>query len=598
MKTIRQLLKMLCLSASILFQPFAHASEFDVKTTQALDQLLSDFILFTGEAGLAFTIAKGDSRWGSAAGLADIKNKIPMRPDHQFLVGSQSKLMNVTIAMQLIDEGKLKLDSKLSEFVPGFPKWNDITVQQLMSMSSGIPDFLQNKLLLAQLFFNPHKQLSPIKLLEYVKNEPLRFVPGTSCNYSQSNPFLLALVIEAVTKRPLYQVLQERIAGPLHLQNTFFPSADVELPNLARGYSEVKLMARMEDLPGFLPYYFSMRRRFEDGLVDTSRFLHPALTWAAGSLVSSAEDMVTFHRALWDGKLVSPQALKTMSTMHKCDGIPTMTSFNYGAGMLETKTPFGTGIGHGGLQVGYYSSSNYIPDHGITYSIMSNYLPGQMNGILDEALMIVDKGPGPAASVGSCVLPEGYLHEHEKNLLTLRFRGPVNDENAKTLMGGIGRFFTQMGKATQHYFSVGMQAQKRGDNVIFTATGPSYSHWYKNRQVELSLPGEFAHQAEQNGLFPLEKSGAWVVVRNVVKNPSNAKLMRSCVSAVGAISKASSLYVCDPTHAATADGSMVKLFGRIDLDESKAGINNYLKLHNIERCQCYDEAGLIKSCTL
>jgi D-alanyl-D-alanine carboxypeptidase len=268
-----------------------------------------------------------------AAGRADLKKKTPMTPSMSFRVGSITKSFVAVVALQLVAEGKLTLADTAERWLPGaLRNGTAVTLRQLLSHTSGVPNYTDNDALARAANANPKRVWTPLELLTYAAGPP-GFAPGSSWGYSNTNYILAALIIEAATGHTIAAELQARILTPLALTRTTFPARPAMLSPFARGYVSSGTGARV-DVTGW----------------------QPSLAWAAGALVSTAGDLARFYSALLGGRLL-PQGQQTefMRTSRYPDAFEIPDTFEYGLGIFKQHVRCRDGWGHAGGVPGYTS---------------------------------------------------------------------------------------------------------------------------------------------------------------------------------------------------------------------------------------------------
>jgi D-alanyl-D-alanine carboxypeptidase len=181
---------------------------------------------------------------------------------------------------------------------------------------------------------DPGREWSPHELVSIAVSHPPLFPPGTGWSYSNTNFVVLGLVIEAVTGAPLGQELRERLFGPLVLTATSFPAGTTIEGRFAHGYVG----------SGTLP-------ALPDGtLIDATSVVSPSIGWAAGGIVSNADEVARFYAALLGGRLLHPDLLAEMRrVVPESQGRP----FRYGLGIERFPTECGQAYGHLGDTAGY-----------------------------------------------------------------------------------------------------------------------------------------------------------------------------------------------------------------------------------------------------
>jgi len=191
--------------------------------------------------GVTFGVVLADGRAVAfASGLSDTVRHRAMQPSDRLLQGSVGKTYVAAVALQLVHEGKLGLDDKVSKYLgsePWFarlPNAGDITVRQLMTHTSGLVRYEFQPAATAALRESPYKEWTPEERLAYILDTKPPFAAGQGWEYSDTNYIVLGMIIERITGRPYYAEMRRRVLEPLALRNTI-PSDRRELPGVANG---------------------------------------------------------------------------------------------------------------------------------------------------------------------------------------------------------------------------------------------------------------------------------------------------------------------------------------------------------------------------
>ena len=302
----------------------AHGVAFSQSSTtdkaRKIDEVLSlanKYHLFNGSVLVA---ENGKVIHKKGYGLANMEWNIPNSTDTRFRLGSITKQFTAALILQLVDEGKVKLDGKLSDYLPAYRKdiGDKVTIHQLLNHTSGIPSYTGLPGFLANVSRNPYTVEDFVKL--YASND-LEFEPGSKYSYNNSGYFLLGAIIEKVTGQSYDKVLKARILDPLGMKNTGY---DLHAPIIAKratGY-----------------------QRAADGYRHAP-YLDMSIPYAAGSMYSTVEDLYLWDQALYTDRVVSAQS---KALMYK----PALADYAYG--WVVNKAEFGNGtpaaerIMHGG----------------------------------------------------------------------------------------------------------------------------------------------------------------------------------------------------------------------------------------------------------
>jgi D-alanyl-D-alanine carboxypeptidase len=258
-------------------------------------------------------VAKGDGSfsWAGAAGIASQTGQVPMTKDTPIYIASITKLYTATAMMRLVEKGALSLEDPMSRYLPekmiqgihvykGKDYSHKITLKELLSHTSGIADYYTEKprggKTLYELFLEePERSWTVDETIERARKDlSPNFPPGTDASYSDTNFQLLGKVIEAATGKPLHVVYEEFFFRPLGLNLTWLV-----------GRSEPQLP------PGAAPADVFDKDR------NITRVRSNGSYWADGGIVSTAEEMIIFLKALNEGRVIHRESLKLMHNWHK-----------------------------------------------------------------------------------------------------------------------------------------------------------------------------------------------------------------------------------------------------------------------------------------
>ena len=292
-------------------------------------QLVLDQLVAAGAPGVIALVREGDRTIRLTSGYANLKTKRPMRADDRFRVGSATKPFVATVVLQLVGERKLMLGDTVERWLPKLvPNGRAITVRQLLNHTSGLFDYAEDPRVLGPKMSRiPTRVWTPRELVAMATSQAPLFPPGARWAYSNTNYFLLGLIVEAATGQPLEAQLRKRIFAPLHLRGTSFDTKPRIAGRYAHGYESVA----------------------GSGLRDVGS-ISPSIYWAAGAVVSTADDLARFFRELLRGRLLRPELLRAMRTT-----VAVTPDQQYGLGLYRNRAPCGGSPfwGHGGGAPGY-----------------------------------------------------------------------------------------------------------------------------------------------------------------------------------------------------------------------------------------------------
>lgn len=244
-----------------------------------------------GIAGQAVEVThNGKVLFRGAGGLADVETGTRVRADDIFPVYSLSKLFVSTLVMQLVEQGAIDLDRAASSYIADLPpRWNAITLRQLLNHSSGLPEYFSE----AQMAGTAEANASFLRSLRAVyaalADKPLVFAPGTDTRYTQTNYLVLAQLLETHYRKPYAEIAGERIIRKLRLRHTFLGRDKIPGHGVVTAY--LGKNGQLEPQPDIA---------------------WPAYALGHAALYSSVDDLSTFLQAVARGKLVSKSTLMQM----------------------------------------------------------------------------------------------------------------------------------------------------------------------------------------------------------------------------------------------------------------------------------------------
>jgi D-alanyl-D-alanine carboxypeptidase len=311
---------------------------------QRLDAAVNQAMTAASIPGAIVGIWGPDGDYVRAFGVADKTTRAPMKADFYSRIGSVTKTFTVTAVLQLADQGKLRLDDPIAEFVDGVPLGDKITLRQLARMQSGLFNYSASPEFQQAMFADPRHPFTPRELLNYALAQPNQFPPGEGFEYCNTNTILLGLVVQEVSGEPLNTYIQDKILAPLGMSHTSFPTTNAFPEPHAQGYTV----------------------QTADGKETTATDWDPSWGWAAGAMISTLDDMRIWAPALATGKLLTPQMQEQRLQTVGQPGMPPQDG--YGLGIFN----LGGWIGHNGSLPGYQTVTVYLPQKQTTLVIMIN----------------------------------------------------------------------------------------------------------------------------------------------------------------------------------------------------------------------------------
>lgn len=415
---------------------------------QKVEALFKDQVAKKASPSYSVAIVKGGKvAFAKGFGLADIENEVPSTPQSVYRLGSITKQFTATMVMQLVQEGKLKVDDTCRSILPEIPElWSKVTVRQLLNHTSGIKSYTDVK----GIFLNDAlKPTSPAGIIKTVENEPLDFEPGTKWNYNNTGYELLGMIIEKLDKGTYAASLKSRILTPLGMNDTYFTSERNIVKRRVHGYSGGK-----------------------DGFRN-AQYLNMDWPYAAGSMESTVLDLAKWDAALYGNKILSQKALAEMWTTTPL-GQDKVADYGFGW-HVETKNGIQL-VEHGGGIHGFNTYIRRVPSKNLTVIVLCNNDKGnasslavQVSEMLEPALRpvpeltIQDSNP-KVSKFAREFLQSVLVGKLDRSQVTPEFSAKISPEmeaNVKAQLGSLGAITKfdliadkALGKAVQRSYRV------------------------------------------------------------------------------------------------------------------------------------------------
>jgi len=276
-------------------------------------------------------------------GMANIEWRQPISSDTSFRLGSISKPLTSIAILQLAEQGKIDIDKPISAYVPLLPDYmRPVTVRQLMSHTSGLPDILLTPALIPL----ARDWVSIYQVIGMQANTPARSAPGERFEYSNFNYVLLAALIEAVTGSQYSDYMDEAVFKSLDMTRSHYDRRRAILAERAQGY----------ELDPF-------------GTLLHSENIDASHASAAGALISSANDLARWSHLLLTGEMLEAE---TLDEAWSPQAIPGGQPSSYGLGFNISWENGRRVIWHNGLASGFQAAFSIYPDDGLIVVVLSN----------------------------------------------------------------------------------------------------------------------------------------------------------------------------------------------------------------------------------
>lgn len=309
-----------------------------------------------GFKGTGYLVYKGEEIYSGGTGKANKKEDIDNSADAVYHVASITKQFTAAAILKLCEEKKISLDDTLSKYFPDYKAGADITIHNLLSMQSGIPDFTRkydesgneiksdSQIVIDGVEDDNTAQKNHDSIRTWIYSQNLLFEQGERYSYSNSNYFLLGKILEQISGQTYFDYLKTNFFEPLEMTTAGFDeNYDVSSATVAKGYHDTGLVSEIYGYPG--------------------------VSFGSGDMMASPKDLYKWSVALHGGKLLGAESIQKMTEKYVDCGDGT----SYGYGLMILESPVGTVYMHSGATPRFFSYVIYSPQKELFLSIMSNY---------------------------------------------------------------------------------------------------------------------------------------------------------------------------------------------------------------------------------
>jgi CubicO group peptidase (beta-lactamase class C family) len=367
MKTLKVLLFLLIAGSSLFAQERSEqklqqkagtdSESFQVDPDLAkFDSLINAYARSGKFNGTVLVAKKGVVTYLRSAGYRDAQKKIEHKFDDIYQIGSITKQFTAAVIMQLQNEGKLSVNDKLSKYFSGLPNGDKITIEHLLTHTSGMYNYTDDEELMKS---DVTRHYSRDAMLAIFRNFKSDFEPGTKWNYSNTGYSMLGYIIEKVTGKPYERVVRERILQPLHMDQSGFDYTNLKAETKSKGY-----FAIMSDSVMPAP------------TVDST------IAYSAGALYSTVRDLYKWERAIYTDKILPAASWQKIFTPYKN---------NYGYGWSVGKASGKDYMAHSGGIHGFSSFIMRFPQDELVAIVLDN-ASGSSSGIIARQLSNIALG--------------------------------------------------------------------------------------------------------------------------------------------------------------------------------------------------------------
>jgi len=309
--------------------------------TSKIDALLETKFKNNGPGATALVTKSGKVIYRKALGKANLELDVPMVPENVFQIGSMTKQFTAVSILMLLEQGKLALEDDITKYIPDYPTHNkNITIHHLLTHTSGIKSYTSMR----GLREIARKDLEPLELINFFKNEHMDFNPGEKYKYNNSGYIILGYIIEKISGVSYAEFVETNIFKKINMSSSLYGSKSKIIKNRAYGYQK--------------------RTSYKNAM-----FISLSLPYAAGSIMSTVDDLLKWQQAISNNTLLKPETIKKAFTNHTLDN---GTKINYGYGWNINEINGAPTLEHGGSIFGFKSMGVYIPSEDVYVIVLSN----------------------------------------------------------------------------------------------------------------------------------------------------------------------------------------------------------------------------------
>ncbi len=327
---------------SLLFSVFIVTFSYSQNLESKINDMLNNEYSNRGTGCVALVSKGGNIIYYNAFGLADLELNTPMTKDMVFEIGSLTKQFTAVAILMLNEQGKLNLNDDIRKYIPDYStQENTITIHHLLNHTSGIKNYVTLKDWFPQI----RKDFTPETFIDLFKNEPLNFSPGEKWEYNNSGYYLLGYVIEKVSGQSYKDFIESKIFKPIKMNNSSYGNRSEIIKNRPSGYSK------------------------PNNTFINAPYLSFTHLYSAGALMSTAEDLFKWNKALVTNKLITNESKKLIFTNTTLND---NSKTNYSYGWAINKINNSNTIEHSGGTLGYATYATYLQEEDIFVTVLSN----------------------------------------------------------------------------------------------------------------------------------------------------------------------------------------------------------------------------------
>jgi D-alanyl-D-alanine carboxypeptidase len=437
-------------------------------------------------------------------------NDNPITPEHQFRIGSVSKMFTAHVILQFVEEGRAKLSDPISKYLDSglLPNMDDISIWHLLTMTSGLPDYTDWGPIAEPNAETATRAWLPAELIELARGGSVNFEPGASIPhpldsgriaeeqriinlwaYNNLGYVLLGLLIEEISGKTAGDAIKERIFDKLGMRDSHMAMDEKFPPRMAHSYAGYSFFGDWFDCTGY----------------------NPSAAWTSGAVVTTPWDLLRFLKAVFtENTLLDPHSRANLFRMGSTE--LALSGAAYGAGMMQFVSPTGVMRGHGGTIQGYITTAFHYPDLDawfIGYSTSSDnaHLRDEIQfDVMDQATRCPNR-PSPANGAVAAADAEGRA--------ALSWKDGFSSGDRYVLWLGSDRDAVEFAETAGNGV---FRHEPAGNRFAAPSLTPGAVYWWRVDAIvdreEKDIEAERAHMFERDSEYELEhvniyQSPAW-----------------------------------------------------------------------------------------
>jgi CubicO group peptidase (beta-lactamase class C family) len=338
---------------------FITTKAFTQTHSKEIDSLINAYVELNKFNGTVLVNYKSKTIFEKAYGYQDAKSKIQNSTNGIYQIGSLTKSFTALIILKLVEEGKISLKDPINKYILDYPLGNEITVEHLLTHTSGIYETFRNPSYFDIVTTN--REISTVEKMSYFMNQPLDFKPGTKFSYSNSGYILLGIIIEKITGLKYHEALNNYILKPNKMRNSGFDYQNLSNKNKTISYAYLSSTKQVEAKPW-----------------------NPNSTFSSGAMYSTTSDLLKWYKALTSYKIISKNTFENATN-------PFLKEYGYGwfiDSLYQKKV-----INHGGNVEGATSYFLMLPEDNICIVLLNNITNTKLEKIGNSILAVLLEKP-------------------------------------------------------------------------------------------------------------------------------------------------------------------------------------------------------------